>query len=731
MSAGESARVEAESSARRAQELRLAAEAEDRRARHFERGGAAEERVARLLGQLTAHDVHPLHDRRWPGTRSANIDHLVVGTSGVFVIDTKDWSGGVRVAADGLFRDQASCEEELQKVLRMADAVCQELVEEGLPPVHVVPVMAFASQCIAPMNVNGVWVMGADELPRFILLRGKLFTQLQVEQLLGRIMSTCLPAASAAIPVQPTVREVSTSAGEMADALIERSDLEAAALEAALRLPLADWMAYLHPAQAKLARRELNGPSRISGPAGTGKSVVALHRLAYLADRRRNKLLYVTFVKSVPRVLSHAYARLSPHTADRVEFASLHSWAFRFVRERGLLRRVDPKAIDAAFEDAWKAFGAGSLLERSADERYWREEVDRVIRGRCLHRLDDYLDLDRIGRGSRLGAQQRRAVWALNEAYETELRRRRLSDWTDVLRLARDEVRRRPPDPPYDVVILDEAQDMPLVAAELLNALAGDKPDGLMLVGDDQQRVFAGGFRLSEAGIDVSGRSTRLTKNYRNTREILQAARALVVDDDADLLEGGRNGTEPEVVRSGLAPIFVRALDRESHDAALIGQLNRLLEEPTSTPCEVAILVSARQQVYVYAQLLHRHGIASVALYDWDGVATNAVVVGTNKSAKGLEFKHVVVPGVDPLLMQATEPDDEYLAEIWHQRRRELYVAMTRARDSLWVATMARQEAGGRLASSGPQRPDDHGSQLLARITQQGRLPGSSNSRVG
>lgn len=686
MSAGESARLEAEASARQAQELREAAAEADRRSRNFAKGGAAEEEVGRRLGELGAYDIQTLHDRRWPGTRNANIDHLVVGTCGVLVIDTKHWADDLKISEDGLYRGQLSCEEDLDKVRRMADAVSEQLVEEGLPPTQVLAVLAFFGRSIRAVNVHGVWVMGADELPNFILLRGKLLTQLQVEQLLARLMIACPPAASRAIS-RP--RAVQASAGAtLTDpedgVLVSRRELEDAALEAAMRAPLADWMVFLHPDQAKLVRRSLNGPSRISGPAGTGKSVVALHRLAYLAERRRHRLLYVTYVKVVPRVLGAAYRRLSPHTAERVDFANLHSWAFRFVRERGLVRTVDRSGIEEAFAEAWRSVGRGSLLEKSAAEPYWRDEVDSVVRGRSLTRLDDYLDLDRLGRGSRLGSQQRRVVWALKEAYEAELHRRRLHDWNDLLRIARDEVRRRPPDPSYDVVILDEAQDMPLVAAELLHALAGHKPDGLMLVGDDQQRIFPGGFRLSEAGIDVTGRSTRLTRNYRNTEQILRSARSLVAGEDDDLLEGVTRTAGVETSRSGEEPVFVRAMSRADHGVALSAQLQRLLSSGAAAG-DIALLVETHAQARQCEDLLAAHGIPSVRLAQWDGLAADAVVIGTIKSAKGLEFKHVLVSAVDPILMQADQPTDEFMAELWRLRRRELYVAMTRARDSLWV----------------------------------------------
>lgn len=690
MTAGRSANAEAEASARRAEELRAAADAEARRAQHFLRGGAAELTVARLLGELTAYDVHVLHDRRWPGTRTANIDHLVIASSGVFVVDTKDWSGDVFVRDGVLWRGQLRCDDEVEKAHRMAEAVREELVDEGLPPTQVLPVLVFNDRDFEPVLVDGVWVVGAARLCKFILVRGKLLTQLQIEQLVGRLMVCCPPATSMSVPIppQPSVT-TETAPDESPTELFTRAQLDDAALEAAMRAPLPDWMTFLHPSQARLVKRSFVGPARISGPAGTGKSVVALHRLAYLAERRRNKLLYVTFVKTVPRVYAAAFARLSPHAAGRVEFTSLHSWAYRFLRERGRLRGMNPGGIDECFRAAWAKVAPGTFLESSATVDYWRQETDNVIRGRSLASFDQYMDLERVGRGSRLGAQQRRAVWRLVEAYQTELRERKLHDWNDVLRLARDEVRRRPPNPGYDVVVLDEAQDMPLVAAELLHALVGDAPDGLLLVGDDQQRVFAGGFRLSEAGIDVTGRSTKLTLNYRNTRAILRAARSLVAGEDDDLLEGVREAVSVDAFRDGDEPVFVRAETQSSHDAALASHLRKILSVPGVSAGDVAVLVQRRRLISVYRAVLERSGVPSVELSAWDGRAAAGVIVGTSKSAKGLDFKHVIVPSVDRTLLQPTEPEDEYAAERWRLSRRELYVAMTRARDSLWVGVVA------------------------------------------
>jgi hypothetical protein len=243
--AGDSARLEAELSAERARLIADQLAAEERRARNFAKGGAAEEAVGRALGELSAYDIHVLHDRRWPGTRSANIDHLIVGTSGVYVVDTKDWAEPVLIADFALMRGQASCEEELDKARRMADAVLDELADEGLAASQVRPVLAFYGQNVGPHNVNGVWVVGADQLALFILRQGRFLTQSQVEQLLARLLTTCPPAAPP-VPVQvpapapgAATPPAAVSEGEP-EALLSKVDLEDAALEAALRAPLRD-----------------------------------------------------------------------------------------------------------------------------------------------------------------------------------------------------------------------------------------------------------------------------------------------------------------------------------------------------------------------------------------------------------------------------------------------------------------------------------------------------------
>ena len=687
MTAGGSAQEVAEQSRRHARVLAEAAAEESRKAQRFAAGGAAEERTARLLAVLSSYDFHLLHDRKWPGTTAANIDHIVVGPSGVFVVDTKCWAGDVRVEGSSLYRGDSPCDDDLDKLTSQADAIRELLADVGLPATQVRPVLALDGRSLPLTVVSGVWVIGVDVLPKAILGHSKALTQTQVEQLVSALMVGAPPAKSSALPA-PRPVPGPAAATEPEASLFSVEELQEEALAAAMKRPFADWMVFLHPAQARLVRRELNGPARITGGAGTGKTVVALHRLAYLSQRRPGRLLYTTFVRTIPLVLSSAFARLSPETVDRVEFRSLHSWARAFLRERHIPVSVDPPGSESAFARAWTRLPDRSLLERSAPFGYWREEVHTVIRGRDLRHLDDYLMLDRVGRGSRLGHVQRRAVWQLAETYAANLRAARVHDWNDLLRLARDEARRQPPDPAYDAIVLDEAQDMPLLAGQLLVAAAGDRPETLLFVGDDGQRVFPGGFRLSECGVDVTGRSVRFTQNYRNTADVYQVAAGLLSGQVTAVLDDGGTDDLTSTLRSGGPPVLVTAATHQEHDAALATSLAEWLASRHPSRTAAVLVERLAQQRDVMSRLRHE-SIPVVALDAWNGTDPEAVVVGTIKRAKGLEFSRVHVAYVEPRVM-AAEPRHatDSAIEQWQLRRREMYVAMTRARDELWVGVL-------------------------------------------
>ncbi|MFH8991291.1 UvrD-helicase domain-containing protein [Streptomyces sp. NPDC017940] len=145
------------------------------------------------------------------------------------------------------------------------------------------------------------------------------------------------------------------------DGLFDLEGLRDAALEEALRAPIEQWMTFLHPDQVALVRRNWSGPARISGPAGTGKTVVGLHRAAYLARRTGGRILYVTFANNLPRVQGTFLRAMSPAVADRVEFRSLHSWAQEFLQARDVPVRLLRSQLFVAMTRARDLLWLGSV----------------------------------------------------------------------------------------------------------------------------------------------------------------------------------------------------------------------------------------------------------------------------------------------------------------------------------------------------------------------------------
>jgi hypothetical protein len=459
-----------------------------------------------------------------------------------------------------------------------------------------------------------------------------------------------------------------------------------------LAKPIEDWMVFLHPDQAKLTQRPFSGPARVRGAAGTGKTVVALHRARHLADIYGGRVLFTTFVRNLSEVYGRLFERLAPEDADSVEFRNLHSWAYNFVKRAGNPFRIDTNQINEAFWEAWRRTTRREpfLDVAGLDPSYYLQEIDWVIKGRGLERLDQYLQLTRSGRGTPLPELHRRHVWELFEEYQRQLARRDIVDFNDLLIRAlalvdSGRLRER-----YAAVVIDEAQDLTEVGIRLAHAIAGgDTRDGLFLVGDGQQSVYPGGFSLGSIGIDIRGRSHVLRVNYRNTRQILNVANGVVYErpfDDLDdaLSSGTRDVT---VLRDGVAPVVEGFDSNDDHDEALVLAIQHAIEDPGVGPGDVAVLVSTNRLVDEYTKLIAGLGLATQKLQRYDGTSNDLIKVGTYQRAKGLEFKQVFLPRLDPDGIGETQrhhEDDQTHAERLDLLRRQLFVAMTRARDALW-----------------------------------------------
>lgn len=463
--------------------------------------------------------------------------------------------------------------------------------------------------------------------------------------------------------------------------------------------PIEDWMVFLHPDQRDVVRRNHAGPAYVRGGPGTGKTVVALHRAVELSGRLpadRGRILFTTFVRTLPAVFKQLHLRIPGADPERVEFVNVDGLAHEFLQAHGGSPNRNDREIDGAYASAIRSDGPWrALVDVTFTAGYLKDEIRSVIKGRGIDTVHEYLSIARVGRGTPMQESHRRAVWALHEAWDVRMRERGTVDYNDRVRIARDRARAHGR-PLFAAAIVDEAQDISQVGIEFIHALltggpGPSGPDQLLIVGDGAQRVYPGGFRLLNAGVDVRGRTTVLRLNFRTTRQIMEAALAVAGGVEIeDLEENYRRGDQMVAsLRDGPRP-SLRIFDDRAKELAHVAERIHHLVGDGRDPGDILVAASANWQVEEALAALRAAGIPAMALLNYDGVTTPYVKVGTNLRSKGLEFKIVFVPHLDEELFPRRRPanqTDEERAEERAQGLARLFVAMTRARDLLFLTS--------------------------------------------
>ncbi|MBI5161742.1 MAG: UvrD-helicase domain-containing protein [Micrococcales bacterium] len=689
MAAGGSAAREAAYQRELAEEHDRAAAAARELVRRFNAGSLGERRVREALRPLESVGYRILEDRQWPGSSRANVDLVVIGRGGLFVVDAKNWAEVEVVGADGatrVYRGQEDVTDELARLADLADTIEARLAEHGVAPSVIHPLAVFSRNAGISGRVHTVELLSESDAVRRMLNAPTVLSHRLVDRL-DAAARLVMPEHSTgprpvAVVLPTPVRHLSPVEDAPVE-LLSREEVEAGFLAAHLAEPIEEWMTFLHPEQVAVVRRSYSGPSRIRGAAGTGKTVVGLHRAAYLARTRPGRVLVTTFVRTLPDVLRALLRRLAPDVVDRVDFLGVHEVAKTVLVGHGVRYRVDPEEADRAWATAWRESPAHpELAALESDHEYWRDEVRLVIKGRGITALAEYEDCARTGRRRALTQSQRGAVWGLFEDYDRELRRRQVWDFPDVVAGARACLTEAQ-DHRWSSVVVDEAQDLSAAMVGLLHDLVGDAPDGLTLIGDGQQSIYPGGYTLGELGISLAGRGVVMTRNYRNTVEIADFARELLRGDEFADIEGGRGSADvAELMRHGPVPALERFASRTAHDRAFAAHLHSLVERGIRAG-DIGVLTRTNRDAENAAEYLKRMGIPTVLLTRWDGARIDAVKVGTTYRAKGLEFAQVALLRVPGRVLDEPDGSERRMLE-----RRAVYVAATRARDGLWVGVV-------------------------------------------
>ena len=454
------------------------------------------------------------------------------------------------------------------------------------------------------------------------------------------------------------------------------------------RKPFATWRVYLHPTQRAAAYGSYTGPARVTGGPGTGKTVVALHRARYLAAKG-GRVLLTTFTSTLVEALREQLVLLEPDASvrERIEVLTVDTLSKRLVTEN--LEGKRPVLLDAAAEKMiWKKIISARKLPWT--ETFLSEEWRQVVLAQDLDSAARYINARRVGRGRRLGPLQRAAAWRAMEDFTAELTERRLWTFERICESAAD-LLAASPDKPYDHVIVDEAQDLHPVRWRVLRQSVAQGPNDLFITGDAHQRIYDNRVTLSSVGISTSGRSSRLTVNYRTTAQILAHGMKTLSGEAIEDLDDGLTtlvGCRSEV--RGREPQLKGANTWTDELGNLTDQI-RLWLDAGVRPSEIGIVTRTSAPAAEAARSLTKAGIPAVVLTG-KRPPQDHVQIATMHRMKGLEFRCVAVIGLnehrlpEPNAVRSPEEDRvSHLQDVLRERCL-LFVACTRAREDLYLS---------------------------------------------
>jgi len=460
-------------------------------------------------------------------------------------------------------------------------------------------------------------------------------------------------------------------------------------LTRALEFPWDKWTIFLHPEQKSFVEKDFSGPARVSGSAGTGKSIVALHRVYNLALKRpASRILLSTFSDSLASALEvnlHKLIAKQPRLSEQIEVQSIPTLIKR-------LFEVHFGKVAFASESAIKKIigrEKDSIDAKKFSTYFLWKEWEQIVDSWQIRDWEQYRIVPRLGRKTRLSEDGRRSLWQLFENVRLRLTTQSLITEADACQRLESLFREKGVSP-YDHAVIDEAQDISVPQLRLLAALLADKPNGLFFAGDLGQRIFQQPFSWNALGVDIRGRSKTLKINYRTSQEIRRQADRLLDPQFADVdgVNEDRRGTIS--VFSGPAPTVrhCQSTDEECTEVAkwLHNQIANGITEP-----EICLIVRSENEIPRALDVLKVAGCHSRRLGDSDARPSLGVTVATMHLAKGLEFRAVGVMACDdeiiPLQSRIESVgDDADLQEVYATERQLLYVACTRARDCLLVS---------------------------------------------
>lgn len=472
-----------------------------------------------------------------------------------------------------------------------------------------------------------------------------------------------------------------------------------------------EWRVFLHPDQIRIAyHKGYKGPALVRGGAGTGKTVVAMHRAKCLADELTSKLkkthkrvLFTTFTSTLANDVKQNLKTLCPEHIEgdnpTIEVVNLDKWVGNFLRQQDFDRKIvyfdgDRKKL----EEIWDEVLSDPDIPVGMKNSFIKDEWSQIIQAKGITTERDYLFTKRTGRGTALNRRKRKEIWAVFQAYRVRMIDESLAEPDDAYREAIAILGRKRVRLPYSSVIVDEAQDMGEPALRLVRSIVtkqeADDRNSLFIVGDAHQRIYSRRASMRECGIDVIGRASKLRLNYRTSEltrnyavSILENVPVDDLDDSLDTLSGYQS------LFKGIEPVRVGSPTETEEIEQLIEWIKSKLALESVESHSIAVLVRANYLADNLKEALDGVSIENLKLRNMhpDDPTKPGVRIATMHRAKGLEYDYVAVA----LLSADTIPPRKAIREAVDQAsKRELidreksllHVACTRARKELRIS---------------------------------------------
>lgn len=460
---------------------------------------------------------------------------------------------------------------------------------------------------------------------------------------------------------------------------------------------LAAWRIFLHPSQRKLVERPALTPMLVRGVAGTGKTVVALHRAAFVANLipadSLKKVLFTTFTKNLALDLSTQLDQIcTEKQRAKIEVVNIDAWVTKFLKQNGCTARI----IYPSEAEYSKAFDSALQMKSPAlsfDDEFYRTEWQRIILPQAIQTEQEYLRASRKGRGVILSRGQRKEIWPVFEEMRRLLALKGLMTFEDACVMAQGLVQENPGLVQYEYVVVDETQDLDQQALKLLALVAkqsSESEPAIFLVGDSHQRIYARQASLGACGINVRGRrSTRLKLVYRTTEEIRRTAESVLLGELYDNLDGEAEGAgelkESFGKRHGTLPLILSASNaREEVDLVL-----EQIRENNYEDNEACVVFRTKELLQAFKSELDCRRIDNVVIKSGENSKRPGIRLSTMHRVKGLEFKLLFIAdcneNVIPLnkALQSQDKAEKRYKEL--AERSLFYVACSRARDRLLI----------------------------------------------